>query len=361
MILDQRSHNAPPRTVRVRRIWIPYRKRGIVHLVILAAGLLITWALAVIVIVTISGAIFGSLVSEPDWFILPSLLMAVSAPIGWAMFLARRHHRATMKPTQERTRRLTKLASDERGGRRLPHRVLEREMRTFRYRGWMRETLRAIAPGELMVVNGPRILDEPRPVPCDLPFEPLDIAEESEQLWGLIAYNAEQQGLRIAFDGEADERVAAQDRRSEYRVQLHKWGRILLSVVWLTWVIRSCINSGWTYTSFIVCVAVLVIGGISLMTMILARRWWLVPGGLIWRRHHLWRWAMKVHLFTPENTPLVLNVKTHTGMVVCGDKAQSFTFHESAGWAIIAGWISTARRTTEQEALAFIGPDAVCA
>ena len=360
--MERRPDSAPPSTVRGRRIWIPYRKRGIVGAAVLGGGIFVAWAVVAAFFLLTGEILFDRYINQPDWYVTSSLFAGAGGAVAWVMYEARWHHRVMMAPSQGRTRRLMKLAEDARFRSRLPHRVLELQLRTFHCREYAgKDVIRRIAPGELIVVDGPRILDAPRPVACDLPFEPLDLAEDSEQLRGLIAYNAEQQGLRIVFAEDVDDDTADQIKHRESRSRLRRWASILFNLFWLVYFVQGCIRDGWTSTSQILCVSVLVIGGVALVIMMFARGWWLVPGGLIWRRHHLWRRVLKVHLFTPENTPLMLDMRARTGMVVRGDKVQSFTFHESAGWAIVAGWISTARRTTEQEALAFIGPDAVSA
>lgn len=94
------------------------------------------------------------------------------------------------------------------------------------------------------------------------------------------------------------------------------------------------------------------------------RTWWLVPGGVVYRDHRLWRKGVSVGLLTPCSSSLVVDMDgaayfTDRGRLRCcswglGDPDAD----ARALAALLAAWLSRARTPTREEILAFMGPDA---
>ena len=151
--------------VRGRRIWIPTRPLQAGRAVILGGGIIVTWVTTGVILSLVDELLFGG---SPDdnWLLLLFWLVSAAAPVGWTLFYAREDHETVMRPTAGRTQRLAKLAGERKTLRRLPHRLLEQALRTFGFsEARMKQVFRQIAPGELVVVDGVRILDSPRPGP----------------------------------------------------------------------------------------------------------------------------------------------------------------------------------------------------
>lgn len=81
----------------------------------------------------------------------------------------------------------------------------------------------------------------------------------------------------------------------------------------------------------------------------------LVPGGIVFRTDAAWRRGQEVSLVTPADSPLYIDFRDGTVMVLDRSKVRSFTCDESTRWLLLAGWQSTARTPTLEEVKTFLG------
>lgn len=341
----------------VHWIWVPRRALGAVGLIVLAVGLLASWVFAYAVLCLPLLALFGSSVDDPLWIFIALAVIACLGPAAWIILFNKERHWRIMRTPRWRSDRLAHIADDEAARERLPHRCFEHCLRScWRAESKATALLRRLQPRQTIVLNGPRNNDAPRPVVTEVPFEPIDLTQDMEQALWLTSQNLESQGqVSLAAQDEGGERL---DLRAAVRAA-SPFLRMGLFGLWAGYIFYDLIRSGSTKSLMIIAFLFVVALVFVLSGAVAGRRWWLVPGGLLCREHRSWRRTSRVSLFTPQDTPLVIDLERNFGAVVDGQRVRRFGFMEEAGWVIIAGWISRARRPTEQELLEFVGPDAM--
>ncbi len=103
-----------------------------------------------------------------------------------------------------------------------------------------------------------------------------------------------------------------------------------------------------------VSIGVVLLGLLWMVTLIAGRRWWAVPGGIVRVDHRLWRSQRDVRVYRSANTPLFVDYGKSEGYVLFRGRLATIP----ASWTLLAAWLSTARSPTDEEILAFVGPDA---
>jgi hypothetical protein len=107
----------------------------------------------------------------------------------------------------------------------------------------------------------------------------------------------------------------------------------------------------------LIIVSALLFGGIAvlLVQLLIGRRWWVFPGGLLYRRDIAWRRKTYCRTFFPESTPLLLDFGGGIGFVVDDGRVRRFAMGEQTRWGLLAAWVSSARRPSRKELLSFLG------
>ncbi|MBN1511017.1 MAG: hypothetical protein JXB13_03305 [Phycisphaerae bacterium] len=284
--------------------------------------------------------------------------------------------------------------------KRLPHRAIElaclRKQRlgdlgVRRFRRSLRDILSPLAPGTVIVANYGPTDDEgvapPFPVPTDVPFEPADL--NSGDGPNLVEVNLRAQGLSIddwmnslgdkvpPLEMYARRNPSATSKPPEYsdtrkRASQKQGGLALLRRVCgaVGRVVGLLILFGlmlspvlviaglfyWNPQSGFLCVSigVVLLGLLSMVTLIAGRHWWAVPGGIVRVDHRLWRSQRDVRVYRSANTPLFVDYGESKGYVLFRGRLATIP----ASWTLLAAWLSTARSPTDEEILAFVGPDA---
>ena len=69
----------------------------------------------------------------------------------------------------------------------------------------------------------------------------------------------------------------------------------------------------------------------------------------------IWNRQPTARIFVPEHTPLLIDMRDGEGMVMDSDKVRRFVADEQARWGVLAAWVSSARRPSEEELQSFLG------
>ncbi len=85
--------------------------------------------------------------------------------------------------------------------------------------------------------------------------------------------------------------------------------------------------------------------------------WWVVPGGVVRRRHRVWRKGVTLRRFGPGDSPLLVDLQRGFGAVLEGKRTCTFALAPGMGMAVVIGWLSTAR-VSDDALLSFFGPEA---
>lgn len=121
----------------------------------------------------------------------------------------------------------------------------------------------------------------------------------------------------------------------------------------MTWMATR--NRWATGSELIVVVFLLLVG--PLLSGLAGHSWWVVPGGVVRRRHRVWRTGVTLRRFGPDDSPLLVDLQRGFGAVLEGKRLCIFALAPGMGMAVVLGWLSTAR-VTDDALLSFFGPDA---
>jgi len=229
----------------------------------------------------------------------------------------------------------------------LPHRVCEHRMLK------PKRPLKSYPPGTTIVINGPRLGSNDRPHPISVPFEPQEIGGSMDALF--FALSKELTPSPVGVEDMISRGLQSFGAPSPGRSTRLIVGVALLVLLFSGYVLGAVFIGGqhWAHL-FVLAVPVL---------LLLARReqgrnWWIVPGGLLFRRHWPWRRKTKVGMATPENATLVINPGAGTAVIGMQGSARLLHFPPRAGLCLLAAWTSRVVPPTKEEILAFFGSDA---
>jgi hypothetical protein len=179
-------------------------------------------------------------------------------------------------------------------------------------------------------------------MPIDVPFEPLDFASDSEQLQGLMESNVpiqksdaqlEEGDTLSPAEHSADQHLSA--RQIIFRILTGTVGFGLLGYQMFRFIARPNAVTALTFAGV---VGLLTFA--SMWRLVVERRWWLVPGGLVYREVRAWRKEIGVRRITPDDSSLLLDWRSNTGLVLDRGKPCWFPCNAASASVVVAGWIS---------------------
>ncbi len=340
--------------IRVHWIRVPTPKVGALSIAHLIIGIVVSFVLALL-----AAFAFAALVRvgfPSDWWVvgIAFIVFPVVGAVLWTWAFARFRQRRFLQETVIRSQRLTSLESHHDAPARLPHRCIERILRRqYWFPRRLTEALRHAGSGRLVVVEDPSGQRYPYPVPLDIDFEPVDVTEDSEQVWHMVWMNLDAQGGEEEQDADMQEDQTTDDgpvrRWKAITWSICKWAFVLFGgSVWLfgLYSVRGSVLPG---------LLLIPLAVFPLTTLLSNDRWWVVPGGLAYCQDRAWEKGMRVKLFTPDSTPLLMDLRSGTGYLLDGRRLRVFDCAELTRWLVIAGWISRARHPNLDEVREFIG------
>lgn len=279
-----------------------------------------------------------------------------------------------MKRTQARHDRLERIAARADAVTRLPHRLVE-----LAYREYARQLIqvpwkfterisdilsRAPRGIAVVVVRGRKALI-PRPVSTGVAFEPCEVKEPTPQLLALLSRTWPESNSPDTGD-EADRLLPG----SESRGRALTWARLtrlIPDVIWCGFfglmLFQGMLHNDWKLL-LLATWAVAPLLTIRIGRLLGGRTWWVVPRGLMYREHRLWRKEVRVRMITRATASLIVEM-TGRVLIFGGDEllrnpwpSHSTEQKSFAATAIIAAWASNAPAPTTEQVLDFVGPDA---
>jgi hypothetical protein len=210
--------------------------------------------------------------------------------------------------------------------------------------------VRTFLPGTLIVSNMGTPHGAPAPASNEIPFEPMDLAEDGDALRRLITANLERQG--VEEEPEQGPSVNPGVNPPEYGACL------VVHVMLICGLVRVASGSfarGLNFAAILLVFIAAILLWRAAAPLLRETKWWLVPGGLVLREFRLWRRSVDVRLFTPETTPLFMDARSGIGVLLDGDRPVIVPCRGRMAWVIAAGWISRARTPSLSEVRAFAG------
>jgi hypothetical protein len=364
---------------RVRFVHAPQLTLGAGAGLLILLGAISVWLVTFVLLLGLLDRVESSILPAgadvPAALSIVALVVALTGPALFAVWVDGVRRRRIMGRTRVRHDRLTRLAGRKGADQRLPHIGVElayrrQDERAFqRPRGLtdeLRQVLTQCGPGWTIVVRRGRTTFPPLPTPTDAGFEPLNVAEPSEQLDSLLRTSYAEPDLpgdlRFRTDGSWS-RTAPATRR------------------WRSLAARAGLVARWAAFAFMLYIMLhprntpgggdyrIVVVGFLLLTLLAGlaagRTWWLVPGGVVYRDHRLWRKGVRVGLITRRDSSVIIDLSGQAyfawrdRLVAYAWGGQKPAQRAGASAALLAAWLSRARIPTREEVLAFMGPDAV--
>ena len=259
-----------------------------------------------------------------------------------------------------RRRRLQRIADHPFGMTRLPHRCVELCLMSPQSgTETLAGVLRRVSPGHVIVVHSRGESTLETGPSLNLAFEPVPLNDAEYTLKELV------------HDAGADAPSGQLARTIERADALHtpdaeSCNRLRSPAVWAKFLLFSALFLGlifafFTYLTFVAVPLVLIATGWALLVgakrLTAHRNWWVVPGGLIYREHRLWRRECTGGLVTRVTSPLYVNRHPESRIGAVVDRGVVLTFPLSGETipALVQAWRWKTEPPTEAEVSALLG------
>jgi len=353
------SDNDQTASVQMRYVQAPARVSSSLALLVIGAGILIIGLLSLIAAAYLVEWLG---LDHTDQLAITLLYVATVCGScgGWGVFAHLMQWGKQMERipgARLRHRRLSLLKRNNRLHRCHPRLEFQAALLTpFRTSGRIWRAVSPLPAGSTMAVGFPLEYQFARPVPNEIGFEPIEMDEPNDQMRALLEMNLAAGGIAYAEKIEPP-KVSKLARNSQSRRRKPTPSDLL-------WLLAAIGFSLWIWQArgtFPFFYFFMMTSGFALSharSLVDPRRWWLVPGGIVYREARSWRKKMKVGMVTPENSPLFVHYEEGYALVRVNTMTLRIGCPDWTGWCVMAAWMSTAARPTKEEVLAFFGPDA---
>lgn len=338
-------------TPRYRTIYVPILHRSFVSLFLLSIALIVSYAMTVVIMANVWAAIMTICTGEPDpppWLVASTVWLAFVGPVLCAIVLHVLRHALLMRHTRLRSQRLVRITGIQGAIARVPHRFVERALRSpF---GAYRKARRVLGQAPI----GTCIMVQPMSRPhgtgiCSrsIPFEPVPVGFDTDEGLALVSL-CRSEGEQISSTSSNKRAILKVRRQPSWMLRLVI---ILGTVTWLGWTSFRLVGPIWA----VLCVMVAIAPAGILMFR--KRQLWIVPGGLALREVALWRKTPRIRLFARTKASMFADLRGRPGCVADAYVAAPIRATQRCALAVVAGWISTARTPTLEEVRTLLDPE----
>lgn len=341
------SKKVDPVCVHWLRVSIP--PRGPVFLTTYAVGIVLSWIVAYLAVCIPALFVFGLENDAPGWLYGVFVSFAFVGPILWGTLFPRVRHRRWLRRSPERVLRLERIARANDTFSRVPHRHLECLLLQPHWtHKQVAKILTNCGPGHLFVAEDKAEPRYERPIAQVFEFEPIDIMRDEKDMVQIVAMHT--------GEDPADKKRVLEIQKGDKR-RTRRIGDAIVRFCFYLLVVNGLVSfiRAPSMTWITVFFAIVVTG--LLWRLWGGRRWWIVPGGLVYREDFFWRRKLRVQLLTLKDASLFVDFRSQTGTIV--DRTRTLRFHADAYalWVVMAGWISQARIPTEEEVASLFQTD----
>lgn len=357
----EREHayaSTSPESTRVRTYYlrIPTASANWRGLPVLAVGIVFAFVVGLAGTLLPIAWAFRNRQDPPNWCFVVATIGAVAAPVGWVFAWAAFRHARLMSRTKLRTERLSTLRTYERTMHRLPQRLVEHCLRQ-RYVGARRigRCLRSHVPGRTFVIlrrDGESFVP---PGPLEISFEPISTLEADER-------TAFVSGQHALHDDEESEAYGDGAKHRPGHRTMREWvqgvARVTMALIGVAYFAITLVRVFQNPIERIIgLVLLLLLGAVALVPLFWQRRWWIVPGGLVFREDRFWNRQARWGRITPSDSPFLMDWRMETGYVVHKGRVLSLKCNEMTNWLAVAAWMSTSPPPTIESVRAFLELD----
>ena len=340
--------------IRVFRIRTPGTHYGPLGLVILAGGILFSWVVAYALLALAVSPIAQRVFSvAPTSFFIALALFAAIGPFIWVRIFRRWRFWNAHRKTSLRTRRLARIVGQPGAIQKLPHRVVEYLMRRGPLSSRRLNRFIHDAPPLFVVVANYSPKHPPWPLPVSVPFEPVELRSDRQRILMLVTATLEAQyGTAFEVTGNTTELRSFRSLLLRSAWFFYMFVFVLLPVCYLVYDF-AIHGIGW-HNIFPILI-ILYLLSLTLIPLVAERKWWLVPGGLVYREYRVWRSRLRAGFIKPFDTPLIVDVRSGIAFVRRRRNFLGLRCPNLASWVLVAAWLSRARPPTVEEIEAFLG------
>ena len=245
---------------------------------------------------------------------------------------------------RHRVARLEQFLQNENARRRFPHRFIEfHHFTALEKSGRIKKHLAKLPPGEIIVLDCPRELTDWRVRRSQSSFEPIPWEQGEERLFWLLSELP---------DPENEPRMSQPPTPVNWRQRIKSWVPLLsslfLMLVGLRSLIRAVISGKWTAAAWGCGIVLGVLAIAAFSSLVVGRRYFLVPGGLVRLENGLLFRKPRLELFTPRNASMLLYPDGGVFIASQG-KVQFLECSEEMSFCLMLAWLNEARPPTMQE------------
>lgn len=346
----RRIRKAESRRPRIQYLWTPDPNLGGLGKIALGTAFVFTVVVGLLITLSILGSLGASL--HEDLKIILTVAIIGGLIVGFIWTANWVHMHEILKRPRYRTERLNELCRNQEAQRRLTHRMIERRLRgaNLDWRNY-RKCLRELSAGDVVCANFPRAWGQMRPGPTDIFFEPMELGNDEERICSLISTFLEESDPETSHSSETGNndplnRIKAKDTWRPVVLVL-SWIALLYFIGELAMGVYTILTQGLSgQDSYWFIAYAVFIFGMVLHSILFAKEWWIVPGGIVIRWHPIYRRRPIVEYFVPEDSALIVEFRSSTSAIIKDRRAYRFECTANDAFALLLAWLSATPRPT---------------
>lgn len=336
---------------RTRVYWLrsPIKERGSSFLLVISLGAFLVWIPAYVAMLGLLALLSASNGELPSWVYVLSVFAGIGAMLFFIYWQGTKPYRTAHRKNPLRLDRLKKIFNHPDAGRRLPHRLVEILLRQRKgSTQHIGRILKQSSPNTVVAILPNQRIRLPTWNPSDNHFEPIELNDDADKLLHYV--NGE-----IELAEEDEEENPKRRFFSLQRVKSLTFSAIFYGFAFFFFA-RIVFNLIYSPTAWLWMIGL--VGGVIIVPilgrLLIEKKWWIFPGGLMRRVDAIGRGPI-VHNFRPDSCPLIIDFRNEFAAVMDGQRVFRIPVVQQAQLAILAAWTSTARRPTCEELCSFLG------
>ncbi len=272
-----------------------------------------------------------------------SILICFAVIGGIVLSVGKLMNRRKRSWNRFRVARLKRFLQHAGARRRFPHRFIEfHHYSNVEKSPGLKKHLAKLPPGEVIVVDCPRNETDWRVRRSQSTFEPIPWEPGEERLWLLTELPDPDDDPRVS------EPVTGVTARRRITAWIPRLFSLIMMFIGLRSLIRGLIAGQWTAAAWGCGIVLAVLALVAFNSLVVGRRFFLVPGGLVRLETGLLFRTPRLELFTPLNATLMLYADGG-GFVASQSRVQFIDGDDFMMLCLMLAWINEARTPSMQE------------
>lgn len=315
---------------------------------VITLGVFLVWIPVYMVALGLLAFISGSIGELPSWVYMLSALAGIGGVVYFIYRQGTKPYRMARRKNPLRLGRLKKIFDHPEGGR-LPHRLVELMLRRRKgSSGHFERILKRCRPYSVIAILPNQRLRLPFWKKSNYYFEPIELNGDADELLDYV--NGELELVEEVEEENPKRKILSLQRVKSLTFSALFYGFFFWFFASLIYQLRNSLTA-WLWVLGLIGIMIVVP---ILLRLIIDKKWWIFPGGLIRRVDAFGRDSV-VHIFGPDSTPLIIDFRNEYVAVTDGGRIFTLSVEHQTQWGVLAAWTSSARRPTKEELLSFLG------